>query len=219
MARPKDKKTMQWWKSIPTMSGSVSMQTGSQRWGVEMSDPGLATDAGGNPVIDPTKNVEKLVEAAIKRQDDLREAESRHVRELIAVRAEYATDYRRAETERINAIRQVDVEAVQRAAEVQATAQNVLANQVAASAEAMRAQVAAAAEAAAGALSKSLEPIQKDIQDLRKAQYEAQGQKTQIVETRATGASAGLWIGLAVGGMGLLLSVILAAVAIVVALP
>src|SRR5580765_3501320 len=37
---------------------------------------GLATDALGNPVIDPTKNVLDLVAAAIQRQDDLRHAES-----------------------------------------------------------------------------------------------------------------------------------------------
>ena len=44
--------------------------------------------------------------------------------------------------------------------------------------------MAAAATAASTALSAALEPIQKDIADLRRAQYEAQGQKTQVVETR-----------------------------------
>ena len=129
--------------------------------------PGLATDASGNPVIDPTKNVETLVEASDKRQDDLRTMEGTHVRELIALRAEqrqhelaalkevqkiredYAKELREAEGQRINAIRQVDVEAVQRAAEVQATQATALAAQVAASAESMRNQVQAAATAAA----------------------------------------------------------------------
>lgn len=35
---------------------------------------GLPADAQGNPAIDPTKNVLDLVHAAIKRQDDLRDA-------------------------------------------------------------------------------------------------------------------------------------------------
>lgn len=44
--------------------------------------PGVAVDARGNAVIDPTKNVLDLVQAAIRRQDDLRDAETRRVNEL-----------------------------------------------------------------------------------------------------------------------------------------
>lgn len=161
-------------------------------------NPGLATDAEGNPVIDPTRNVLDLVSSAIQRQDDLRQAESRHVREIASLRAEYAGELRAAETQRINAIRQVDVEAVQRAAEVQATQQGILAQQVAQSAETLRTQVAAAAQAAQVALAAALEPIIKDIADLRRAQYEAQGQKTQVVETQSRGANIGLYLGLGV---------------------
>src|SRR5687768_17871694 len=98
----------------------------------EPQNPGIGADAQGNPVIDPSKNVLDLVEAAIQRQDDLRAAESRHNREVAAIRdqalkdmaalrAEYAGELRLKETERIDAIRAVDVQAVQRAAEVQAT--------------------------------------------------------------------------------------------------
>jgi hypothetical protein len=36
------------------------------------------------PTVDPTKNVLDLVQAAIKRQDDLRDAETRRVNELAA---------------------------------------------------------------------------------------------------------------------------------------
>ena len=82
--------------------------------------PGLGVDYQGNPVVDPTKNVLDLVAAAIKRQDDLREAESRHVREIAGLRAEYTAELRKAETARIDAIRAVDVGAVNRAAEVSA---------------------------------------------------------------------------------------------------
>jgi hypothetical protein len=122
---------------------------------------------------DPTKNVETLVESAMRRQDDLRNAESVHVRELIDVRALYDEKLRQAETNRIDAIRQVDVGAVQRAAEVQAAQQQALAAQVVATADAFRVSIAAA-----------LEPIQKDIRDLRDAQSRGVGGKEQVVESR-----------------------------------
>lgn len=155
---------------------------------------------------DPTKNVESLVEAAMRRQDDLREMESAHVREMMALRADYDEKLRRAETERIDAIRAVDVGAVNRAAEVQDTRASALAAQVATTADAFRASLAAA-----------LAPIQGSIEDLRRAQYETQGQKQQVVETRdvrgesraGTGQLLGI-IGAVVGVIALLLALYLA---------
>lgn len=149
-----------------------------------MSDrPGPGVDASGRAVIDPTENVRELVEAAIKRLDDMRDLEALHAKELADLRASYDRELRQAESNRIDAIRAVDVGAVNRAAEVAATQATVLAAQLAATAEAARTQVAAAASAAVTGLAAALEPIQKDIQDLRKAQYEAQGVKTQTTET------------------------------------
>ncbi len=174
---------------------------------------GPSTDRFNDPVIDPTKNVLDLVESAIQRQDDLRAAEAEHVREVIALRAEiaavrdqHAKELRAAEAARINAIREIDVGNVSRAAEVATTQAATLAAQVALSAETLRNQVAAAASAATVALAAALEPVQKDIADLRRAQYEAQGQKTQVVETRAMGANVGLWVGVVVGGFSFLLA-------------
>jgi hypothetical protein len=128
---------------------------------------------GTNGDKDPTPNVQDLVEAAILRQDDLRTLESGHIREVAALRAHYDEKLREAETARINAIRAVDVGAAA-----------TLAQQVAASAEALRGQVEAARIQTAATLAAALEPIQKDIQDLRKTQYESQGQRAQVIETR-----------------------------------
>ena len=147
------------------------------------SSPGPGVDRYGVPVIDPTKNVLDLVRAAIQRQDDLREMSAAHAREMQSaetrrmdekaeLRAEHGKELRQIETARLDAIRAVDVNAVQRAAEVQATQAGALAAQVATTADAFRASLAAA-----------LAPIQASIEDLRRAQYEAQGQKTQVVET------------------------------------
>lgn len=144
---------------------------------------------------DPTKNVESLVEAAMQRQDDLREMEARHVREIIERDARHAretnslrdqkdSELRQAETARIDAIRAVDVGAVNRAAEVAATQAGALAAQLIATAEASRVQVAAAASASVTSLAAALEPIQKDIRDLRDAQSRGQGGKEQVTETR-----------------------------------
>jgi hypothetical protein len=178
----------------------------------------MGVDAQGNPVIDPTANVLQLVEAAMqrsddlrlaatKRSDDLREAGEMHVREVADLRANFERELREAEAARIDAIRAVDVGAVNRAAEVQAAAATTLAAQVVASAEAMRNQVAATASAGTIALNAALDPIQKAIDDLRRAQYEAQGQKTQVVESRtnigqvwgAVVAVAGIVVGAYIG--------------------
>jgi hypothetical protein len=162
----------------------------------------------GVPYIDPTENVIALVSAAMRRQDDLRDLVATHAREMAQLREHYASELRQAETARINAIRTTDVGAVAAAAAVATTQANTLAAQVATSAETLRTQVAAAATAATVALAAALEPIQKDIADLRRAQYEAQGQKTQVIETRDVRGESRL-------NVNLLLSVVLGAVAVI----
>jgi len=184
---------------------------------------GAGVDSTGRPVVDPTANVLQLVEAAIQRQDDLRMAEKEHVAEVlrlrgeqrshdlahmsevVTIRARYDEQLRDAEAKRIDAIRAVDVGAVAAAAAVQTTQASTLAAQVATSAEALRNQVAAAASAQTVALAAALEPIIKDIADLRRAQYEAQGQKAQVVEARS---NTGAVVGYLVGGIGALVAVV-----------
>lgn len=134
---------------------------------------GIGVDTFGGPIVDPTANVTALNVASNKRQDDLREMESAHVRELMAMRAIFNEELRKAESARIDAIRAVDVAAVQRAAEVAAEAVQTLAAQVPITAEAVRTSLAAA-----------LNPILNDIAELRKVQYEQQGQRAAVSETR-----------------------------------
>lgn len=158
---------------------------------------GPATDRHNEPVIDPTANVLQLVEASIKRLDDLRESENRrvddlrssfleHIEKVADVRAHYEDELRVSESKRIDAVRAVDVAAVAAAASAAETRATALAQQVSASAEAMRNQVAAAAQAASTALTAALEPIQKDVADLRRVQYEQQGQRTEIGDRRVS---------------------------------
>lgn len=138
--------------------------------------PGPATDRHNEPVVDPTQNVLDLVAAEGRRQDDLRAMESKWRDKIDDLGRGHAREMRQSEAARIDAIRAVDVGAVQRAAEVQADQATALAAQVTAAADAFRVSLAA-----------ETDPIKKDIADLRRVQYEAQGQKTQVVETQAKG--------------------------------
>lgn len=175
--------------------------------------PGPGVDIRGINVVDPTKNVMDMVQAAIQRQDDLRFQESQHIREIMDLRNTLEDkiralegQLRQQEAERINAIRAVDVGNVSRAAEVAATQASTLASQVATVAEALRSQVAAAAQASANSQSQALEPIQTAINDLRKAQYEQQGQKY----AQSEGKDTSQWtIVLIVGGFFSIVQIVL----------
>lgn len=159
---------------------------------------GPATDRNNSPVVDPTENVLSLVSAAMTRQDDLRNASVAYLREITAIhvsnlekmaelRTQHSHELRQAESERINAIRAVDVGAVNRAAEVAATVAATLASQVSTVAETLRTQVAAAATAQTQALSAALEPIQLAVAELRRLQYEQQGEKGARGDVRTEG--------------------------------
>jgi hypothetical protein len=151
---------------------------------------------GVGEVIDPTKNVLDLVEAAVKRLDDLRTAEGRviearlaHHKELADVRAQYARDFgilksahstelRVAEQNRIDAIRAVDVNAVSVASSRAAEQAQVLANQVQVSADALRTLVATTASTAAAAQQAALAEISKRLSELERTKYEGAGRST-----------------------------------------
>lgn len=164
---------------------------------------GPATDRDNRPVVDPTENVLALVAAAIRRQDDLRNMSNAHLQEIATLRAEHAKELSHAEAARIDAIRLIDVGAVNRAAEVASIQATTLASQVATVAETLRAQVAAAATASTVALAAALEPIQKDVSELRQVQFQQQGErvaKADDRDTRVTDRTQTNWlIGVVVG--------------------
>jgi hypothetical protein len=157
--------------------------------------PGPGVDAVGRSVIDPTVNVRDLVASAVSRLDDLREAENKatrrithaetkHIRDTANLRAEHYRELRVAEAGRIDAIL-VNVadtaKLTSAAAEIRAT---TLANQVTTSADTLRNQVADAAQASNDTLDRRFDPIQKSIEEIRRFQFETQGGKLGIVETR-----------------------------------
>jgi hypothetical protein len=140
-----------------------------------------------------------LVRAEGRRQDDLREMNDRHLRDMITVRAEdserlinvraeYEEKLRLAESKRIDAIRAVDVSALNRASEVALQ-----------QASALAAQVTTVADTFRTALTTELALIRKDIAELRESQSATGG--------RSAGLSQG-WSFL-IGAMGLVLTVLL----------
>lgn len=153
-----------------------------------IASQGPATDSHNDPVIDPTKNVLQLVDAAVTRINDLMDLTRYYNVEIRRLESEHVKELRILEAQRIDAIRAVDVAASQQAtkdAEVRASA---LAKQVSDAAEQQRNQVAAAAQAAATSLAAALVPIQERLAELTRLQYEQQGQKAQVIETRAADA-------------------------------
>lgn len=170
-------------------------------------NPGVGVDSHGGAVIDPTANVISLVEAGMRRQDDLRELESSHLRELIAVENRHAEELRVAEAKRIDAIRAVDVQALQQASKVATEQANTLAAQVATSAETLRTTVAAAALQQAAALQTNVAPLADAIADLRRSQYELQGQRIQRSDSRNAGIDGRAMIALGFSTVLFVLSV------------
>jgi hypothetical protein len=168
------------------------------------SSTGPSVDRTGTPVIDPSKNVDALVDAAIRRQDDLRIGESRHIRELLQIRndnyqalreadrheaemrAAYEDQLRTKETQRLDAIRAVDVANVESARQVAEARATTLQTQQQASADALRAQVEQARITTAESLEARVVPLLTAIEDLRRTQYQQQGEKSSKVETSSS---------------------------------
>lgn len=126
-------------------------------------------------MIEDLTRTEDLIERAVSRLDDLRNAESRRVDEQMNLRAEYSIQLGVAEAKRIDAIRAVDVNAVSVANE-KATAQAVvLASQVSQSAETLRSLVAATASTQAQQLASLTTQLTDRLSSLEKSQYEKSG--------------------------------------------
>jgi hypothetical protein len=163
------------------------------------ANSGVGVDFHGGPVIDPTKNVLSLVEAAVKRTDDianarveyericraleskrlddLRAAESRRVDELLKLRAEFSDQLSAAESKRIDAIRAVDVTAVNTAADRASAAITALAATTASNAENLRNALNATATTIATQTANTVSAITERISALEKSSYEGKGKQ------------------------------------------
>lgn len=139
---------------------------------------------GSSEYTDPTYNVLQLVNAAVRRLDDLGSAERERHKEVTALNKEilnlhvgYGEKLSVAESKRIDAIRAVDVGAVGIASERATQQATVLANQVSASAETLRTLVASTAGTVAAQLQSVSNQLADRISLLEKSQYETKGGK------------------------------------------
>jgi hypothetical protein len=169
--------------------------------------PGIGVDAGGGSTIDPTKNVLDLVEASIRRQDDLRrvveellkselqnvnsKSEMRSVqdRELLRaaterldseakLRAEFSQAIAATEKARVDAIRQVDKAAVDQAGTVATQTAANLAKTQTESAAVLSAQVNTSAEALRNLVATTAAESNRNIQQ----QFSALGARVAALE-------------------------------------
>jgi hypothetical protein len=125
-----------------------------------------------------------MVGDAVSRLDELREAETRRINELICLRDKFQDKLDVAESKRIDAIRAVDVAAVT-VANDKATAQAaVLANQVTASADTLRKLVESTAIAAAEQLKQLTQQLTDRLTSLEKNQYKGEGKETKALDVR-----------------------------------
>src|ERR1035437_9384451 len=152
---------------------------------------------GPSGAVDPTANVLALVEAAVKRLndlqdaatlriedlreldnkriDDLRIAEARRLDEQAVLRETYHDKLALAETKRIDAIRAVDVNNVSVASERAAAQATVLANQVTISADALRTLGASTAKTMAAQQAATSQQFTERLTALERSQYEGKG--------------------------------------------
>ena len=176
---------------------------------------------------DPSFNVIQLVQAAIRRLDDLEaEREKRleavlderdkrlddqlhHLRELISLRADQNAERLRIDSDRIDALRAGDLRNVDKAIEAftnAALSANATADRTA---QALRDQVAVSAKQAEQRLEATLAPILADVSDLRRYQFESQGSKTQVVDSRQASSTVVAYIFGAIGASVGLVSLLL----------
>lgn len=138
--------------------------------------PGLAVDAAGGPVVDPTENVIALTKAEARRQDDLRNATNElakarldSLKEIGELRAFHAKEIRELESDRLDKIRQVDVLAGSTASDQAQDAIKTLAATTAANAETLRSLVASTAASIATQTTSAMTAVNDRITALEKS--------------------------------------------------
>jgi hypothetical protein len=169
---------------------------------------------GGWLAPDPTKNVLELVNAAVKRLDDLHGAEAlrgkdlqaaetrrvndllvahdryvtaqiHHVEATAALRAEHAKEINVLESNRLNAIREVDVLARNTAADRAADAIATLATTTATNADNIRSTMLSTATAVAAQNTNTISGLAEQIAALQKTSYEGKGREAYSDPERA----------------------------------
>lgn len=136
------------------------------------------------PYVDPTPNVLALVEASVKRIDDLRletikytDVQVGHIKEMAELRDEHSKQIRASEADRLDKIRQVDIGNTAAAAAQALTAIKTLADTTAAALLINQKAVTDTATAQATQLANTVGRIDERIASLERASYEGVGKQ------------------------------------------
>ena len=165
---------------------------GERRAPAPVGRRGLGVDHLGGPVIDPTANVLALVEAANRRQDDLREmnnaridAELRNQETIADLRAKHQEAIDALEAKRLDAVRNVDQITAKTEADRAATAVTALATAGNTTATVLRATVDTRAQELATQFASTVGQLTERIAALEKSSYTGQG-KQAVVDPQVT---------------------------------
>lgn len=186
---------------------------------MEENKPDSISSQGSSAFSDPTYNVLQLVNASVKRIDDISQLrydgllkEMALNKEIMTLHVTYSEKLRSAdeklslaESKRIDAIRAVDVGAVAIASEKQTAQAAVLANQLTASADTLRNLVATTATTVNEQFKSVTNQLMEKISLLEKSQYVGMGKERitdplmsellaevkSLRESRSTGKGAG----------------------------
>jgi acetyl/propionyl-CoA carboxylase alpha subunit len=180
---------------------------------------GPAIDKNFNSVVDPTKNVNDLIAAQAKREDDLRAAEERfnsaeisHVKELFAQSEANQKELRAADSARLEAIRLVDRDDVNKTAATANTAIATLAKQTTDLSTTLAKQVSDTAIATEARATTAQTEMNKRVSSLELASSEGRGKANVtdpamaelISEMKATRDQLASNTGQSVGGNAML---------------
>lgn len=172
------------------------------------NNPGLAVDAAGNPVVDPTKNVLDLVAAAIARQDDLRAWLEKVVDAKIEGRSALSNERYQSVLREFESIER-------RRIENKSDTKSALDAALAAAKEAVKEQALASDKAISkseSAVTDQIKAVVATVDDLKARTVVMETQKTTTVENRGESRSnIGMVVGIIGVAFGLLSFIVVAA--------
>jgi hypothetical protein len=135
----------------------------------------LLSEASFDKRPDPTVNVLALVEASVKRIDDLLVAERSRINQYMELTVSHAEELRSAESKRVDAIRAVDINAVTVANDRAVQQASILANQLVAATDGFRKQIADLNTQLSDRINFVSNQMSQRISDIEKSQSARQG--------------------------------------------
>jgi hypothetical protein len=168
------------------------------------TEQGKGVDSKGNPVVDPTKNVLDLVDASVRRIDDLANLRAIHTKEIADIRDRHYRELSTKEASRLDSIQKAALDAIQANAKQVTDLAASIASSTATTFEAMAKRIAALELSSAEGIGKTrvvdpqIEALVDEVRSLATTRSEKTGSSDQ---------SKAIW-GYVLGGVGLVIGVV-----------